>query len=125
MFIMYIPGRQIWTANMLSRVLNAEPNRADTDPQRYVCAFVNIVIKTFQPLQEQVDILISKNQVLQILYHLLLVIRSEKLLLFHIFTSIPKNARSYQLLQAFIGNVQFDTNWIGIPLYIEVLHRSM
>ena len=83
---------------------------------------------------EQVDILISKNQVLQILYHVasynchlyyhvLLIIRSEKLLLFHVFTFIPEKRSR---LPAFTS---FHSIYMqNLPKYFcscEVIHKNV
>ena len=49
----HIPGKQICTADTLSRAPDSEPDKADTDLQTEVNAFVNIVMENFPATAEK------------------------------------------------------------------------
>ena len=51
----HIPGKQICTADTLSRAPDSEPDKADTDLQTEVNAFVNIVMENFPATAEKLQ----------------------------------------------------------------------
>ena len=51
----HIPGKQICTVDTLSRAPNSEPDKADTDLQTEVNAFVNIVMENLPATAEKLQ----------------------------------------------------------------------